>query len=115
MLRSIGRCYPKFELPLTLDLAHWGQEEGVVWVPKGKGVKYLGLYFKPPRAANLNIFLFNIEVKVVSWIEKKITMVKRPSGKPTPLMCNHILRDESRITFGVAKHIGLEPKSIGIP
>jgi hypothetical protein len=87
MLRSIGRCYPKFELPLTLDLAHWGQEEGLAWVPKGKGVKYLGLYFKHPRAANLNIFLFNIKVKVVSWIEKKITMVKRPLVANQPHSC----------------------------
>jgi len=47
----------------------WGREVGLQWIPKGKGVRYLGIQveFHLPPEANFNKMLSTLKGKLINW------------------------------------------------
>jgi len=57
----------------------WGQEVGLKWVPKGEGVKYLGVQvgFHLPTEANFNKMLSALKEKLICWSHSNLSLVGR--------------------------------------
>ncbi len=57
----------------------WGQEVGLKWVPRGEGVKYLGVQvgFHLPTEANFNKMLSALKEKLICWSHNNLSLAGR--------------------------------------
>ncbi len=86
----------------------WGQEVGLKWVPRGEGVKYLGVQvgFHLPTEANFNKMLSALKGKLICWSHNNLSLAGRvlianqvllastwylaACWNPNPSMCNQV-------------------------
>ncbi len=57
----------------------WGREVGLQWIPKGKGVKYLGIQvgFHLPPEANFDKLLSALKRKLINWSTCRLSLAGR--------------------------------------
>ncbi len=58
---------------------NWGREEGLKWVPKGEGVRYLGVQvgFRLPTEANFDKMMVALKGKLINWGHKNLSLAGR--------------------------------------
>jgi hypothetical protein len=54
----------------------WGQEVGLKWIPKGEGVRYLGVQvgFRLPTEANFDKMMAALKGKLISWSHSNLSL-----------------------------------------
>jgi hypothetical protein len=88
----------------------WGQKVGLQWIPKGKGVRYLGIQvgFHLPLEANFDKMLSALKRKLINWSTCRLSLAGRilvanqvllasmwylaATWNPNPRMCSQIRR-----------------------
>jgi len=86
----------------------WGREVGLQWIPKGKGVRYLGIQvgFHLPPEANFDKILSALKGKLINWSTCYLSLAGRilvvnqvllasmwylaTTWNPNPMMCSQI-------------------------
>ncbi len=86
----------------------WGREVGLQWIPKGKGVRYLGIQvgFHLPPEANFNKMLSALKGKLINWSTCRLSLAGRilvanqvllasmwylaTAWNPNPRMCSQV-------------------------
>jgi hypothetical protein len=86
----------------------WGREVGLQWIPKGKGVRYLGIQvgFHLPPEANFDKMLFALKGKLINWSTCHLSLAGRilvasqvllasmwylaAAWNPNPRMCSQV-------------------------
>jgi hypothetical protein len=86
----------------------WGREVGLQWIPKGKGVRYLGIQvgFHLPPEANFDKMLSALKRKLINWSTCRLSLAGRilvanqvllasmwylaAAWNPNPMMCNQV-------------------------
>jgi hypothetical protein len=86
----------------------WGREVGLQWIPKGKGVRYLGIQvgFHLPPEANFDKLLTALKGKMINWSTNRLSLAGRilvanqellasmwylaATWNPNPRMCSQV-------------------------
>jgi hypothetical protein len=86
----------------------WGREVGLQWIPKGKGVRYLGIQvgFHLPPEANFDKMLSTLKGKLINWSTCRLSLAGRimvanqvflasmwylaAAWNPNPRMCSQV-------------------------
>jgi hypothetical protein len=86
----------------------WGQEVGLKWIPKGEGVRYLGVQvgFRLPTKANFDKMMTALKGKLINWSHSNLSLAGRilianqvlmasmwymvASWNPNPKMCSQV-------------------------
>jgi hypothetical protein len=57
----------------------WGEEVGLKWIPRGEGVRYLGVQvgFHLPAEANFNMMLSALKGKLICWSHSNLSLAGR--------------------------------------
>jgi hypothetical protein len=57
----------------------WGREVGLQWIPKGKGVRYLGIQvgFHLPPQASFDKMLSTLKGKLINWSTCRLSLARR--------------------------------------
>ncbi len=57
----------------------WGEEEGLKWIPKGKGTRYLGIQvgFHLPTEANFDSMMLTLKSKLITWSHNALSLAGR--------------------------------------
>jgi len=57
----------------------WGEDEGLKWIPKGKGTRYLGIQvgFHLPSEANFDTMMLALKGKLINWSSNKLSLAGR--------------------------------------
>ncbi len=57
----------------------WGQEVGLKWIPKGEGVRYLGVQvgFRLATEANFDKMMATLKGKLISWSQSNLSLMGR--------------------------------------
>ncbi len=88
----------------------WGEAEGLKWIPKGRGTRYLGIQvgFHLPPEANFAAMMLTLKRKLINWSTNKLSLAGRilvlnqvllasiwylaAYWNPDPKMCDQIRR-----------------------
>jgi hypothetical protein len=57
----------------------WGEEEGLKWIPRGEGTRYLGIQvgFHLPTEANFDKMMLSLKGKLISWSHNTLSLAGR--------------------------------------